>query len=286
VNCSDLGIESRIGYCEGMKVAAYQAPLLATGSMYALGLIQKQVRKCEAEGITVLCCPEAILGGLADYRENPNRLAFRSDDGQLASALTPFASDTVTSIIGFSELTSDGTLYNAAVIFQSGRVVGLYRKIHPAIRRSVYAAGSETPVFRVGELMFGVVICNDSNCPELARLMTAQGAAALFVPTNNGLPNERASPKLNAAARDADIALAVANRIWVIRADVGGQNGKLTSYGSSEIVDPDGNVIRRARPQSTDMLVAELGTGCAPGPDRVPSSPPFVTSCSVDRRLS
>jgi predicted amidohydrolase len=116
--------------------------------------------------------------------------------------------------------------------------------------------------------------------------MTAQGAAALLVPTNNGLPNERASPKLNAAARDADIALAVANRIWVIRADVGGQNGKLTSYGSSEIVDPDGNVIRRARPQSTDMLVAELGTGCAPGPDRVPSSPPFVTSCSVDRRLS
>jgi 5-aminopentanamidase len=266
VNWSDLGLETRIGYCEGMKVAAYQAPLPVTGSMDALGLIQKQVRKCEAEGITVLCCPEAILGGLADYSENPNRFALRSDDGQLASELTPLASDTVTSIIGFSELTSDGKLYNAAVIFQSGRVVGLYRKIHPAMRRSVYAAGSETPVFRVGELTFGVVICNDSNYPQLARLMTAQGAAALFIPTNNGLPNERASPKLNAAARDADLALAVANRIWVIRADVGGQNGKLTSYGSSEIVDPDGNVTRRARLQSTDMLVAELRMGSARRP--------------------
>jgi hypothetical protein len=115
VNCSDLRLESSLGYCEGMKVAAYQAPLLATGSMYALGLIQKQVHKREAEGITVLCCPEAILGGLADDSENPNRFALRSDDGQLASALTPLASDTVTSIIGFSELTSDGTLYNAAV---------------------------------------------------------------------------------------------------------------------------------------------------------------------------
>src|SRR5258708_35776169 len=98
--------------------------------------------------------------------------------------------------------------------------------------------------------------------------MTAQGAAALFVPTNNGLPNERASPKLNAAARDADIALAVANRIWVIRADVGGQNGKLTSYGSSEIVDPDGNVIRRAGPQSPGMTGADCELGVATGPTR------------------
>jgi len=78
VDCSDLGLESRIGYCEGMKVAAYQAPLLATGSMDALGLIQKQVRKCETDGITVLCCPEAILGGLADYSGDPNRFALSS----------------------------------------------------------------------------------------------------------------------------------------------------------------------------------------------------------------
>ena len=241
-----------------MKVAAYQAPLLAAGSMNALGLIRTRIEWCEAEGVTILCCPEAILGGLADYSENPNRFAIRSDDGHLASALAPLASDTVTSIIGFSELTSDGALYNSAVIFQCGRVVGLYRKIHPAIRRSVYAAGSETPVFRVGELTFGVVICNDSNDAELGRLMTAQGATVLFIPTNNSLPNERACSKLNAAARDADIALAVANRVWVIRADVSGRNGKLTSYGSSEIVDPGGNVIRQARLNSSDMLVAEI----------------------------
>jgi len=38
------------------------------------------------------------------------------------------AIDTVTSIIGSSELKSRGTLYNASVIFQSGRVVGLSRK--------------------------------------------------------------------------------------------------------------------------------------------------------------
>ena len=49
-----------------MRVAAYQAPLLPAGSMEALALIRKRVEWCEAEGVSILCCPEAILGGLAD----------------------------------------------------------------------------------------------------------------------------------------------------------------------------------------------------------------------------
>ena len=64
-----------------MRVAAYQAPLLAAGSMDALALIRRQVRRCENEGAAILCCPEAILGGLADGHENPAALAIRADDG-------------------------------------------------------------------------------------------------------------------------------------------------------------------------------------------------------------
>jgi len=129
-----------------MKVAAYQAPLPAGGCMEQIKLMQRCVRACEEIGISVLCCPEAILGGLADFSDNPRRFAIRTADGQLASILAPLADDSVTSIIGFTELGHDSQLYNAAAVFQRGRVVGLYRKIHPAIRRSVYAAGSETPV--------------------------------------------------------------------------------------------------------------------------------------------
>ena len=53
-----------------------------------------------------------------------------------------------------------------------------------------------------------------------------------------------------------DIALACANRIWVIRANVAGQNGKLTCFGCSEIVDPQGNVVREAGLGTA--LVAEI----------------------------
>ena len=108
-----------------MKVAAYQAPLLPEGSFEALELIDERVRECETKGVSVLCCPEAILGGLADYCENPARIAIRTDGSQLESVLAPLASDTVTVIAGFTELGLDGALYNAAAIFQRGHLAGL-----------------------------------------------------------------------------------------------------------------------------------------------------------------
>ena len=107
-------------------------------------------------------------------------------------------------------------------------------------------------------MTFGIVICNDSNYPELARRMAAQGATALFIPTNNGLPNGRAALELNAAARSTDIALATENRFWVIRADVAARNGKLTCFGCSEIVDPQGNVVQEARLEQEDLLVSDI----------------------------
>jgi len=243
-----------------VKVAAYQAPLLAAGSMDALGLIRTRVEWCEAEGVTILCCPEAILGGLADYAEHPARLAIAADAGRLDSALAPLASDTVTTIVGFTELADGGRLYNSAAVFQRGSVAGLYRKLYPAIKRSVYEAGRKVPVFQVGELTLGIVICNDSNYFEPARLMAAQGATALFVPTNNGLSPTRARAELVAQARNVDIARAVENGMWVIRADVAGRTGELVSYGSSAIVDPEGTVVQSARQMTDDLIVAEIDT--------------------------
>ncbi len=117
--------------------------------------------------------------------------AIAADAGRLDSALAPLASDAVTTIVGFTELADGGRLYNSAALFQRGSVAGLHRKLYPAINRSVYEAGRKVPVFQVEELTLGIVICNDSNYFEPARLMAAHGATALFVPANNGLPPAR-----------------------------------------------------------------------------------------------
>ncbi|MBA2304463.1 MAG: carbon-nitrogen hydrolase family protein [Acidobacteria bacterium] len=239
-----------------MKVAAYQAPLLRSGSLEAVDLIRTRVEWCESHGVVILCCPEAILGGLADYAADPREFAIDARGDQLARVLAPLASDTVTTIVGFTEVTGTGRLYNSAAVFHKGSVIGLYRKLHPSINRSIYDAGDQMPVFQVGGLTFGIVICNDANYPELAMFMVSKGATALFIPTNNGLPPEKAD--VAAHARSVDIALAKENNIWVIRADVSGRTNGMVSYGSSGIIDPYGNILQSAHQLTEELIVADV----------------------------
>jgi predicted amidohydrolase len=255
-----------------VKVAAYQAPLLPSGSLEALGLIRKQVEWCEANGVTILCCPEAILGGLADYAANPTEFAINARGDQLSTALALVASDTVTTIVGFTEITAAGRLYNAAAVFHKGSVIGLYRKLYPAINRSIYYAGDQMPVFQVGDLTFGILICNDSNYIEPARILASKGATALFIPTNNGLPPDKAD--VAAHARNIDIARAIENSVTVIRADVAGRTDSRVSYGSSGIVDSEGLVLQSARRLNEDLIVADLDPRrVSLGVDGTPTAP-------------
>src|ERR1700730_8624895 len=115
-----------------MKVAAYQAPVLPVGSMEALELIRERVKWCETAGVDILCCPEAVLGGLADDAQCPADIAIDVGSGKLETLLAPLASKSVSAIVGFTETVGAGMLYNSAALLRDGRIVGIYRKRHPA----------------------------------------------------------------------------------------------------------------------------------------------------------
>lgn len=254
-----------------MRVAAYQAPLTITRSSDVVRLLAGEVARCEAAGVEVLCCPEGAVGGLADYVEPARRRVFPADGSALTHALEPLASATVTTIVGYMERDAAGRLFNAAAVFHRGVVVGRYRKLHPAIRRSVYAAGTETPVFTAGRLTFGVLLCRDSTFAAPARAMVARGAAALFVPTNNGLPAGRAhrevAADIAAEARRTDLALAAAHGVSVIRADVAGAAFGLVSHGSTGIVGPAGRLLAEATALEAGLVVADIPVAPRAGSD-------------------
>jgi predicted amidohydrolase len=241
-----------------IRVAAYQAPLLPGGSMAAIGLVAQQVRACEFAGVELLCCPEGVLGGLADYSARPLEIAIGARNGQLQNLLDPIASDTVTAVLGFTEMGEDGRLFNSAAVVHKGDIVGLCRKIHPAINRSVYEPGHDSPVFQAGNLTFGVLICRDSTYPELARILVERGASVLLVPTNNGLPASKGGADIVEHARRTDVSLARDNGVMVVRADVAGRADDLISHGSSAIVDQTGKVLSASTPFEAGLIVAEM----------------------------
>jgi predicted amidohydrolase len=223
--------------------------------MAALELIHERVRWCEAEGVELLLCPEGVLGGLADDVARPSEIAIDVENGDLARVLRPLASATVTTIVGFSEA-SCGALYNSAAVYAGGEVVGVYRKRHPARRASVYSAGTESPVFAVGDLRFGMMICNDTNSPELADDMVARGARLLLVPSNNGLRSEIAD--VVELTRAVDVATARRCGVPVVRADVAGRSATRVAFGTSAVIGAVGEVIRAGTPFAEEILVADL----------------------------
>jgi predicted amidohydrolase len=248
-----------------VKVAAYQAPLLASGSRdTAVDLIRDQVLACKSDGVEILCCPEGVLGGLADYARRPRDIAASVEGGQLDAVLAPLASDTVTTIVGFTEIDRRGRLFNSAAVWHKGSVAGIYRKLHPATNHSVYDAGDALPVFTIGELTFGILMCRDSNYSDAARDLVARGAAALFIPTNNGLPHNRAHEEVAAEARRVDIARALKSGVAVVRADVSGHTADLTCCGSSAIVDRNGALVCSLDRFASGVIVADIDT-TAPG---------------------
>jgi predicted amidohydrolase len=190
-------------------------------------------------------------------------IAVDVESGQLEALLAPLTSRSVAVVVGFTEKVGAGKLYNSAAVFHDGKVIGIYRKRHPAIRRSVYSAGDESPIFTVGSLSFGIMICNDSNFPELAADMAARRARVIFVPTNNSLPPERAD--VVAWSRAVDIARARDNRVMIVRADVAGRTADRVSFGSSAIVDASGTVLRSGAALSEGTLIADVPDGTTNG---------------------
>ena len=250
-----------------MKLGAYQSRLTYDCPSETVAVLRPQIDRCETLGVDILCCAECVLGGLADYANDADAIALGVANRELASVLAPLASDQLTTILGFTERGDDGALYNSAAVWSRGRVLGVYRKRHPAIRRSAYQAGRDYPIFTVGALTFGILICRDSLFPDIAQTLVAAGARALFVPTNNGMPAPRGGEQLVLDARRVDTACAIANSVPIIRADVVGRCGELQSSGATGIVNGNGDVRGVPFPGREEFVVVELdvqGTGVMP----------------------
>jgi predicted amidohydrolase len=241
-----------------VKVAAYQAPYLPFGSFDAVGLIAEQLDRCEDAGVEILCCPEAVIGGLAHEGcgQSPADVAVSVADGELASVVAPLLDSPVTVIVGFTERGDHGRLHNAAAVLSDGRVAGLYRKVFPGYRTAI-SAGDELPTFRHGTTPFGIIICNDVWYVEPARILADRGAAIIFVPTNSGHAREL-SDSFRARGENLPIARAVDNTTTVVVADIAGEEDGRVALGFSTVIDPDGSVVARAKPMTADLLIADV----------------------------
>ncbi len=199
-------------------------------------------------GLDLLLFPELLDGGYAALKRGTR--PHRSGD--------PFLTDFVTTSMTLPACIAAGSVYfqerdrrtNTSFVFQSGRLIHRYDKIHlfgPTADLRYFVPGTTVRPFTLTagglRIRAGVVICYDLRFPELTRSLAQQGIRILLVPAR--WPAVR-----DDAWRTLLKARAIENQIFVIGCNAHGPEG-----GASYAFDPLGRLIGSSSAGNTNSLV-------------------------------
>lgn len=157
-------------------------------------------------------------------------------------------------VAGFPEKDRDGRLYNAAALFDRGRPVAAYRKIHLFDREwdwfdpgTYPPRACDTSIGRLGPL-----ICFDWIFPETARCLALDGTRILVHPANLVMP----------FAQDAMVTRCLENRVFAVTANRVGRDAHdgeaITFTGRSQITGPNGRRLAQATADRAEVIVADI----------------------------
>ena len=156
-------------------------------------------------------------------------------------------------IIGVAEKSGDN-FYNSAAIFEKGKFLGIYRKIHLFYKeKNFFTPGNEKPkVYDVMGSKVGVMICFDWIFPEIARSLALQGAELIAHSANLVLPY----------CQEAMITRSIENRVFTATANrLGTENRdgeELIFTGKSQFTDFKGNRISQLKIDEENVLICNM----------------------------
>jgi len=153
-------------------------------------------------------------------------------------------------VVGLAELHPriPATLHNSAVLIDpGGQVAGVHHKLHiPAEDKHYFYPGSTAKVFHTDLGTLGLLVCYDSEFPELPRVFSLQGAEILIGIYNWGWPEGTYGP--GRLSRIAAVR-ALENKNFFVACSKVGVEDEHVFYGNSTITGPDGEIMVEAKPE-------------------------------------
>ena len=206
----------------------------------------------------IICYPELFLTPWFPREENKS--SFSVALSPLGGTLSRFqqASERTQTvmIVPFFE-SANGKYFNSAAVYDSGRLLGAYRKLHlpdlPLYRERFYFSHGDTglPVFETSQGKIGVQICWDNLFPEGSRALALKDAQIIFAPTAAALNNHR-------HWETAISANAFANNVFVFRVNRVGKEKDIAFYGRSFCVDPWGELVSELAGGKEAIVLADI----------------------------
>ena len=210
------------------------------------------MREAAAAGAQVICFQELFYGPYFGITQDQKYYRYAEpSNGPIVQRFAALAKElNMVTILPIYEEHQTGVYYNTAVVVDAdGTILGQYRKHHiphlPKFWEKFYFTPGDGgfPVFDTAVGKVGVIICYDRHFPESWRMLGLNGAHMAFNPnaTKPGLSNRLWEVEGPAAA--------VANGYFVLQPNrVGREDNEygdeaVDFYGTSQVVDPRGNIV-------------------------------------------
>ncbi|GHA64646.1 hydrolase [Photobacterium aphoticum] len=168
-------------------------------------------------------------------------------------------------IAGSMPVIEDGKLYNVSYLLQRDGEINAQYKIHITpheVKDWVIDGGNEVRVFETDAGRVGILICYDSEFPELGRMMAEQGVQILFVPfwtdTKNGYLRVRLCSQARAIENECYVAIggSVGNLPRVDNVDI--QYAQSAVFSPSDIYFPHDATLTEASPNTEMIIFADV----------------------------
>lgn len=203
----------------------------------------------------LIVLPELCTTGyLFPSRSELARLSEPVPAGPTCAAMAALSRDTnITIVWGMAESAGQHIFNSAAMVTPQGEF-HVYHKAHLFVdEKDLFDPGdSPFPVFDLGPVKVGMLVCFDHFFPEAARSLALHGAQVICHPSNLVLEY----------AQTNSITRAVENRVfWILANRTGSETlgeKTLVFNGRSQIVAPDGGLLGRAGPDSEELVVADI----------------------------
>lgn len=170
-------------------------------------------------------------------------------------------------IVPFYEKAARGIYFNSAVVYDAdGTCLGTTRKNHipdgPHYHEKYYFVPGNTgyPVYQTRYGKIGVGICWDEWFPEVARILSLQGAEILFYPSAIGSEPDHPELSTRRAWEKAISAHGISNGVFVAAVNRVGQEKAMNFYGGSFISNPLGDIIESLDDEE-GILIKEIDRG-------------------------
>lgn len=206
---------------------------------------------------------------MAEFNEDNAATAIRKLAGytdEISERLQQYALEyNINIIAGSMPVYEDEKLYNVAYLFRRNGTYETQKKIHvtPAERQDWgMTGGDKVQVFDTDAGKIGILICYDSEFPELGRILADQGLQILFVPfatdMQNGYLRVRICSQARAIENECYVAISgsVGNLPKVVNMDI--QFGQSAVFSPSDFAFPSNATVAEGTPNTENTIICDV----------------------------